>query len=90
MLLGIGLTFVFYVIHTRFWAVPVKDERSGQLSLWIGGSANRNRDAFEQRFNELVAAAEKETKSITGLRRRASQPPSCVKRRQWGMKINND
>ena len=66
VLLGVGLAFVFYVIHMRFWAVPVKDERSGQLSLWIGGSANRNRDAFEERFNELVAAAEKESKSITG------------------------
>jgi cytochrome c biogenesis protein ResB len=64
VLLGIGLTFVFYVIHTRFWAVPVRDERSGQLSLWIGGSANRNRDAFEQRLNELITATEKETKSI--------------------------
>ena len=67
VLLGIGLAFVFYVVHMRFWAVPVRDERSGQLSLWIGGSANRNRDAFEQRFNELVAAAEKETKSISGV-----------------------
>jgi len=60
VLLGVGLAFVFYVIHVRFWAVPVRDERTGQLSLWIGGSANRNRDAFEQKFNELIAAVEKE------------------------------
>jgi cytochrome c biogenesis protein len=65
VLLGVGLTFVFYVVHMRFWAVPVRDERTGQLSLWLGGSANRNRDAFEQRFNELVAAVEQETKPIT-------------------------
>jgi cytochrome c biogenesis protein len=65
VLLGVGLTFVFYVVHMRFWAVPVRDERTGQLSLWIGGSANRNRDAFEQRFDELVAAVEKEAKPIS-------------------------
>jgi cytochrome c biogenesis protein len=65
VLLVVGLTFVFYVVHARFWVVPVRDERSGQLSLWIGGNANRNRDAFEQRFNELVAAVEKEVKPIT-------------------------
>ena len=65
VLLGLGLTFVFYVVHSRFWAVPVRDERTGQLMLWIGGSANRNRDAFEQHFNELMAALEKEVKPIT-------------------------
>jgi len=60
VLLGIGLAFVFYIVHMRFWAVPVRDERTGLYSLWIGGSANRNRDAFEQRFNELIEAVEKE------------------------------
>lgn len=64
VLLGIGLAFVFYVVHIRFWAVPVQDARTGKYSLWIGGSANRNRDAFEQRFNDLVAAVEEELKSI--------------------------
>ncbi|MFZ0479403.1 MAG: cytochrome c biogenesis protein ResB [Terriglobales bacterium] len=66
VLLGVGLAFVFYVIHMRFWAVPVRDERTGLYSLWIGGSANRNRDAFEQRFEELVAALEKETQNSSG------------------------
>jgi cytochrome c biogenesis protein len=64
VLMGIGLGFVFYVVHMRFWAAPVRDEKSGKYSLWIGGSANRNRDAFEQRFNDLVAAIETELKSI--------------------------
>jgi hypothetical protein len=32
--------------------------------LWIGGTANRNRDAFEQRFNELMTSVEKELKLI--------------------------
>ena len=64
VLLGIGLAFVFYVVHMRFWAVPVCDPRTGKCSLWIGGSANRNRDAFEQRFNDLVALLKEELKTI--------------------------
>lgn len=76
ILMAIGLTFVFYVVHMRFWVVPVQDA-SGKLTLWIGGSANRNRDAFEMKFkkiveeiqNELkpaVAATEKAVASVSG------------------------
>jgi cytochrome c biogenesis protein len=77
VLMAIGLTFVFYVIHMRVWVVPVRDSQGG-LVLWVGGSANRNRDAFERTFNkvlelirkelkqETVAAAEKPTTSIAG------------------------
>ena len=64
VLMGIGLAFVFYVIHMRFWIVPVRDPKTCKFSLWIGGSANRNRDAFEQRFGDLVASIEKELKPI--------------------------
>jgi hypothetical protein len=60
--MGIGLTFVFYVAHTRFWAVPARDAR-GKLWLWVGGTANRNRDAFEQRFRELTEKIELEVKA---------------------------
>ena len=61
VLMAIGLTFVFYVVHERYWVVPVQDAR-GNLALWIGGSANRNRDAFEQTFKRLVEQIEKELK----------------------------
>ena len=64
VLLGIGLAFVFYVVHVRFWAVPVRDPKTGKYWLWIGGSANRNRDAFEARFNDLVAAVEEKLKTV--------------------------
>lgn len=64
VLMGIGLSFVFYVVHMRFWAVPVRDTKTGKYTLWLGGAANRNRDAFEQRFNDLVAAIEEEVKTI--------------------------
>ena len=64
VLLGVGLAFVFYVVHMRFWAVAVCDPKTGKCSLWIGGTANRNRDAFEQRFDALVASVEEELKKI--------------------------
>ncbi len=64
VLMGVGLSFVFYVVHMRFWAVPVRDPKTGKTRLWIGGSANRNRDAFEQRFNDLVGLVEEELKTV--------------------------
>jgi cytochrome c biogenesis protein len=59
VLIAIGLTFVFYVVHTRFWVVPVHDP-NGRMVLWIGGTANRNRDAFEQKFKNLVEHIKRE------------------------------
>ncbi len=64
VLIGIGLACVFYVVHMRFWAVPVCDPKTGKCSLWIGGTANRNRDVFEQRFSDLVASIQKELKLV--------------------------
>ena len=64
VLMAVGLSFVFYVVHMRFWAVPVRDAKTGKTRLWIGGSANRNRDAFEQRFNDLVGLVEAELKTV--------------------------
>ncbi len=72
VLMAVGLSFVFYVVHMRFWAVPVRDPKTGKIRLWIGGSANRNRDAFEQRFNDLVGLVEAELKTIP--RTSASEP----------------
>jgi cytochrome c biogenesis protein len=61
VLMGIGLALVFYLVHVRVWAVPVRDAR-GQLKLWIGGTANKNKEAFEQRFRDLVEQIESELK----------------------------
>ncbi len=61
IVMGFGLAFVFYFVHMRVWAVPVRDVR-GRLMLWIGGTANKNKDAFEQRFRELVEQIESELK----------------------------
>ena len=43
----------FYMVHMRLWIAAVPDAK-GRLVLWIGGQANKNRDRFEQKFNELV------------------------------------
>ena len=61
VLMAIGLTFVFYVVHMRFWVVPVLDAR-GRTVLWVGGTANRNRDAFEHKFKNVVEQIQKELK----------------------------
>jgi hypothetical protein len=35
------------------WAIPVRNAR-GELVLWVGGMANKNKDAFEHRFKKVV------------------------------------
>jgi len=61
VLMAIGLTFVFYVVHMRFWVVTVRDAQGG-TALWVGGTANRNRDAFELKFKTVVEQIQKELK----------------------------
>jgi ResB-like family len=51
--MGVGLFVAFYLVHMRVW-IAAANNAQGQLVLWIGGQANKNRDRFEQRFNELV------------------------------------
>jgi len=48
-------------VHMRFWVVPVRDAQGGTV-LWVGGTANRNRDAFELKFKTLVEQIQKELK----------------------------
>jgi cytochrome c biogenesis protein len=60
VLMALGLTFVFYVVHMRFWVVPV--HMDGRTVLWVGGTANRNRDAFELKFKHVVEQIQKELK----------------------------
>jgi hypothetical protein len=40
----------------------VRDAR-GQLQLWIGGTANKNKDAFEHRFRDLADKIESALKT---------------------------
>jgi cytochrome c biogenesis protein len=59
LLMGCGLGVAFYMVHIRFWIMPVEN-KDGQLVLWIGGSANKNKDRFEEKYLELVAAIRQE------------------------------
>ena len=60
VLLGVGLAIVFYLPHRRFWVIPVRQQRTGKRSLWIGASTNRNRERLEELFNDLVASIDEQ------------------------------
>jgi cytochrome c biogenesis protein len=51
-LLVVALCLVFFFSHQRIWAV-IEPAGSGSR-VWFGGNTNRNRPAFEGRFNSLV------------------------------------
>lgn len=71
ILMGVGLVMAFYFVHVRYWAVPVNDGR-GRTMLWIGASASKNRDEFEEGFQKLVHEIEQE------LVRRESASPAVA------------
>jgi len=64
LLMGAGLFVAFYMVHMRLWIVAVPDAK-GKLVLWIGGQANKNRDRFEQKFNDVVATIQFELKGTS-------------------------
>ena len=53
LLMGAGLFVAFYMVHMRIWVTAVPDVE-GRLVLWIGGQANKNKDRFQQRFDDVV------------------------------------
>jgi cytochrome c biogenesis protein len=62
-LLVLALCFVFFLSHQRVWAVIEPDGPGSKIHF--GGNTNRNRPAFEGRFNLLV-------QSVTGATRGGS------------------
>ena len=64
LLMGAGLFVAFYMVHMRLWIAAVPDAR-GKLVLWIGGQANKNRDRFEQKFDEVVTAIRTEVEGAS-------------------------
>jgi len=52
VLLVVALCGVFFFSHQRVWAVIEPDGK--QAKVYFGGNTNRNRPAFEGRFNALV------------------------------------
>ena len=57
VLLVLALCGVFFFSHQRVWAVIEPDDKGSRV--YFGGNTNRNRPAFEARFNTLV-------QSVTG------------------------
>ena len=51
-LLTLSLCMVFFYSHQRVWAVVEPDGK--HTRIYFGGNTNRNRPAFEARFNSLV------------------------------------
>ncbi len=70
LLMGVGLFVAFYMVHMRLWVTAIPDAK-GKLVLWLGGAANKNKDRFEQKFNEVVDEIRKEIDSTSGVSRTA-------------------
>jgi len=49
--------------------------------LWVGGAANKNKDRFEQKFNELLEEIQTEVRKTTPVTRVSApeQPESQLK-----------
>ena len=72
LLMVLGLGVAFYMVHMRVWIVALADER-GKAVLWIGGQANKNRDRFEQKFQELADAIRTELEGAAATARPAQK-----------------
>ena len=54
-LLCLTLCAVFFFSHQRFWAI-VEEREGGRFEVALGGDANRNQMALEDRFKRLKSA----------------------------------
>jgi len=72
LLMGAGLFVAFYLVHMRVWITAIPDAR-GKLVLWVGGQCNKNRDSFNQKFNELADNIRTELESAAAIPRSAKK-----------------
>jgi len=72
ILMVLGLFVAFYMVHMRLWITAVTNA-DGRLVLWVGGAANKNRDRFEQKFEEVVNEIRSELKPAPASPRSAQQ-----------------
>ncbi len=52
VLMALGLVMAFYLVHQRYWAITI--ETSNGPALWVGTTADKNREHFVEAFNHLV------------------------------------
>jgi cytochrome c biogenesis protein len=62
-MLMLTLVGVFFFAHQRVWAL-VEERGAGKVAVALGGNANRNAVAFEDRFKRLVAAINGERSEV--------------------------
>ena len=55
LLMGFGLGVAFYMVHTRFWIMPVKT-KDGNLCFGSAEPRTRTRIVSKRKYFELVAA----------------------------------
>lgn len=60
VLMAVGLIMAFYLVHQRYWAVAYDDAKTGATILWIGTAADKNREHFQERFDELADEVRKQ------------------------------
>ena len=53
LLMALGLVMAFYLVHQRYWVAVVQD-KSGAAVLWLGTTADKNRDHLQEEFNEMA------------------------------------
>ncbi|MGH9521696.1 MAG: cytochrome c biogenesis protein ResB [Terriglobales bacterium] len=63
VLMAIGLIMAFYLVHQRYWVTAYEDASSGDTVLWIGTQADKNREHFQETFNELVKQLREQAES---------------------------
>jgi cytochrome c biogenesis protein len=73
ILMALGLATAFYLVHMRIWVASIVDAR-GRTALWVGGAANKNRDAFKDKFSDIAEKIESELKNS---RAKKNQPAAC-------------
>ncbi|MGI9102480.1 MAG: cytochrome c biogenesis protein ResB [Terriglobales bacterium] len=52
VMMGLGLSMAFYLVHQRFWAMTINTANGP--ALWIGTAADKNREHFQESFTNLV------------------------------------
>jgi cytochrome c biogenesis protein len=69
VLMALGLILAFYLVHQRYWATTFEDPKTGQTVLWIGTIADKNREHFQELFDQLAKQvrelAEKPARELT-------------------------
>jgi cytochrome c biogenesis protein len=70
LLMVCGLFVAFYMVHMRLWVTAVPNA-AGQLVLWVGGAANKNKDRFEQNYEEVITEIRNELKNTPAKARSA-------------------